>query len=209
MREYPGPARRLGNTGRMHGETSAAKVALRRRLLDRRRGLPDATIEAARAAVREAVLAVAVRAGWRVVAGYVPLRSEPGSTELLDALADRGIDVLVPILLPDRDLDWAAWQPGRQSPTGPVGLGVTAVAAADAVLVPALAVATDGTRLGRGGGSYDRALTRVRDGVPTAALVYDDEVLDALPGDRWDVRVSAVVTPGGGWRLLGPAAAAD
>ena len=184
----------------MHGETSAAKVALRRRLLDRRRGLAAGTVEAARMAVAGTVLAVARDAGWRVVAGYVPLRTEPGSTRLLDALVDLGIDVLIPVLLPDRDLDWAAWRAGGH----PVGLGVTAVGAADAVLVPALAVAADGTRLGRGGGSYDRALGRVRDGVPVAAVVYDDEVLDALPRDPWDVRVTAVVTPGAGWRPLAP-----
>ena len=37
-------------------------------------------------------------------------------------------------------------------------LGVDAIATADVVLVPGLAVAADGMRLGRGGGSYDRAL---------------------------------------------------
>ena len=61
-----------------------------------------------------------------------------------------------------------------------------------------------GTRLGQGGGSYDRALARVAAGVPIAALLYDDEVLladgdPALPREPHDAAVSAVITPARGW----------
>ncbi len=78
----------------------------------------------------------------------------------------------------------------------------TPSAAVDVVLVPALAVATDGTRLGRGGGSYDRALARVPSATPVAALLYDTEVVVHLPSEPWDLPVRAVVTPSGGWRDL-------
>ena len=44
------------------------------------------------------------------------------------------------------------------------------------MLVPGLAVANDGMRLGRGGGSYDRALGRVPVGTFTCVLLYDGEV---------------------------------
>ena len=61
-------------------------------------------------------------------------------------------------------------------------LGAAAIAEADTVFVPALAVARDGNRLGRGGGSYDRALRRVPAGVPVVALLFDDELVDAARG---------------------------
>ena len=80
-------------------------------------------------------------------------------------------------------------------------LGVQTVAEADLVLVPALAVGADGTRLGRGGGSYDRALARVPAGVPVVALLYDGELLPAVPSEPHDRRVTAVVTPSGVHRL--------
>lgn len=176
----------------MHEE----KVELRRGFLDARRALPAAAIEDARAAVRVAVLDRCRAEGWRRVAAYVPLRTEPGSTELLEQLTGRGVEVLVPLLLADRDLDWALW-PGDE-PVGPEAIGQV-----DAVLVPAVAVARDGARLGRGGGSYDRALARVAAGVPIAALVYDEELVEALPAEPWDVPVAAAVTPGGGWQRLG------
>jgi 5-formyltetrahydrofolate cyclo-ligase len=128
------------------------------------------------------------------------------------------VRVLVPVLLDDRDLDWAEWAPadpgaegvgaegaGAGSPgAGSPGaaLGRSAIGEADAVLVPALAVARDGTRLGRGGGSYDRALRRARSGTPTAALLHTGEFVESLPRQAWDEPVTAIVTPAG-WRELG------
>jgi 5-formyltetrahydrofolate cyclo-ligase len=170
------------------------KAALRRSLGAARRARPPAEIAAARAAVAAAVLAHS--RAWTCAAAYVPLPSEPGSPELLDALTSAGVRVLVPILRSDRDLDWIAWPGG--SP-----LGLDGLVAADAVLVPALAVSVAGIRLGRGGGSYDRALPRRRPGVPVIALLYDGELVPELPHEPWDVPVTAVVTPDG-WTALGP-----
>ena len=107
--------------------------------------------------------------------------------------------VLVPVLRDDLDLDWAIYENrGRtvarrardvDSRTGP-RLGVDAVAEADLVVVPALAVGADGTRLGRGGGSYDRALARVPAGRPVVALLYDGELLPDVPAEPHDRRVT-------------------
>jgi 5-formyltetrahydrofolate cyclo-ligase len=171
---------------------AADKQDLREEYLQRRRSLTPDQIGAARAAVRAAVVRRCIEAGWTSVAAYLPLRTEPGSPELLDDLVRLGIRVLVPVTLPDRDLDWVALP-------GDVALGTDAVAGADAVLVPALAVAADGVRLGRGGGSYDRALARVPAGVPVVALLHDGEAVTHLPSDAWDRPVTAFVTPSGGW----------
>jgi 5-formyltetrahydrofolate cyclo-ligase len=62
--------------------------------------------------------------------------------------------------------------------------------------VPALQVDRDGNRLGRGGGSYDRALARAT-GL-TVALLHDDELVAELPHEPHDVPVRAVATPTGG-----------
>ena len=54
-----------------------------------------------------------------------------------------------------------------------------------------------GVRLGRGGGSYDRALARVRADLEIVALLYDDEVVPALPREPHDHLVTAALTPAG------------
>lgn len=142
----------------------------------------------------------------RTVAGYVSFGGEPGTAPLLAALLASGARVLLPVLLPDNDLDWAvhtgpqALAPARfglLEPTGP-RLGPAAVLSADAVLLPGLAVGADGVRLGRGGGSYDRVLARLTEaGVHPwlVTLLHDDELLPAVPAEPHDARVQAVVTP--------------
>ncbi|MCW2665120.1 MAG: carbonic anhydrase [Frankiales bacterium] len=141
-----------------------------------------------------------VRAARRV-ASYVSIGTEPPTTAL-NALRD---DVLLPVLLPDGDLDWATGPlvPGPHGllePSGP-RQGPAVLADCDLVLVPALAADRAGTRLGRGGGSYDRALARTS--ARTVACLYDGELLDALPREDHDVPVRAAVTPAGGLVQLG------
>jgi 5-formyltetrahydrofolate cyclo-ligase len=159
----------------------------------------------ARVAADEALVAAAGRLarGVGTVAGYLPLPREPGGPALVDALASAAKALLLPVLRPDHDLDWARHDrtvaPGSvrarlHEPTGP-RLGVSALATADLVLVPALAVDAAGIRLGRGGGSYDRALTRVRPHVAVVALLYDDEAVPVLPAEPHDRPVTAILTP--------------
>jgi 5-formyltetrahydrofolate cyclo-ligase len=81
-------------------------------------------------------------------------------------------------------------------PTEPVR-GPATVARADIVIVPALAVDAAGNRLGRGGGSYDRALARVGGQVPTIALLYDGELRPSVPAEPHDRPVRAVASPQG------------
>ncbi|HEV2885626.1 MAG TPA: 5-formyltetrahydrofolate cyclo-ligase [Jatrophihabitans sp.] len=154
-----------------------------------------------RAAIRAHVLA-GCRAGrvrpGSLIAAYEPLRTEPGSTELLAALVEEGYRLIVPVTLADRDLDWTSWPPTGDPERR---LGVDAIAAAALVLVPAFAVDLAGHRLGRGGGSYDRALARLPAGTLVAALLYRDELLPDVPVESWDLPVGSVVTPDG-WRDL-------
>lgn len=162
----------------------------------------------------------------RTVAVYVSLPGEPPTGPLRAALHRAGHRVLLPVLLADHDLDWVLDEDhdpvGQVHPAGPAGavdplrpggvrLGRDAVATADLVLVPALAVDAAGTRLGQGGGSYDRALARLRAtaaGPLVLAVVHDEEVLDdaVLPREAHDVPVHGALTPRG-VRLLGAPAA--
>lgn len=77
-------------------------------------------------------------------------------------------------------------------------LGPQALAQADLVIVPALAVDALGVRLGRGGGWYDRALAFRRDGVRVIAVCWPWETpCDPLPREDHDVPVDGVLTPEG------------
>lgn len=188
------------------GGIAGEKAALRRRLLaDRARLGPDQRAVAARA-LRDAILELPQAQMAGTIAVYYSLASEPDTHGLVYALWKRGGYVLLPLLRPDTDLDWASYEGPDSLRPGPRGLaepsepprGLDAVARADLVLVPALAVDRSGVRLGRGGGSYDRALARVGPGIPTIALLYDDELLDEIPAAEHDQRVRLVARPSAG-----------
>jgi 5-formyltetrahydrofolate cyclo-ligase len=188
------------------GGVAAEKAALRRRLLAGRARLsPDQRAAAARA-LRDAVLELPQVQMAGTIASYYSLSSEPDTHGLVYALWKRGGYVLLPLLRPDADLDWASYEGPDSLRPGPRGLaepsepprGMDAVTRADLVLVPALAVDRSGVRLGRGGGSYDRALARVAPGIPTIALLYDGELLDEVPADAHDQRVRLVARPSAG-----------
>ncbi|MCQ4208714.1 5-formyltetrahydrofolate cyclo-ligase [Streptomyces longispororuber] len=188
------------------------KRTLRREFLAVRNALPEDDVRETERAVAERALDLAELATARTVAAYVSVGREPGTGTLLDALRARGTRVLLPVLLDDNDLDWGAYEgasslvrvrhQGKMALLEPGGehLGPDAVLAADAVLLPGLAVDGRGMRLGRGGGSYDRVLARLEAAGAHPALVvllHDFEVVAHLPEEAHDKAVDAVVTPSG------------
>jgi 5-formyltetrahydrofolate cyclo-ligase len=182
------------------------KVGIRREVRARRRARPDGDRRVAADQLAQRVLALPEVTKVRTVAAYVSTPAEPGTLPLRTLLRERGMRVLLPVLLGDDDLDWAVddgrLEPGRRPAVAePAGarLGPDAIAQATVVVCPAAAVALDGTRLGQGGGSYDRALARTT--ALVVALVHDDELVDALPRDPHDRPVHVAVTPGRTVRL--------
>lgn len=165
-------------------------------------------VESAASVLAGHAVALPELARAHTVAAYVSVGREPGTRPLLDALRARGVRVLLPVLLPDNDLDWGAYEgadalvPAGRGLLEPGGarLGVRAVVDADAVLLPGLAVDGRGMRLGRGGGSYDRVLARLAGAAAHPALVvllYGGEVVARVPEEPHDHPVHAVVTPEG------------
>jgi 5-formyltetrahydrofolate cyclo-ligase len=182
------------------------KAELRAQVLARRSALPADQRTAAGKLIRDAVLAAPQVQMAGTIAAYYSVGTEPDTRGLVYALWKRGSYVLLPLLRPDGDLDWASYEGPDSLVAGPRGLrepgepprGVDAVARADVVLVPALAVDAAGRRLGRGGGSYDRSLARVGPLVPLIALIYDDELVEQVPAEGHDVPVRATARPRAG-----------
>ena len=192
-------------------ELAGQKAALRRRILTARRAMSAEQREAAGRRLRDALLGLPELQMAGTVAAYVSVGTEPSTQGLIFALWKRGTYVLLPVLLPDGDLDWASFEGPDSLVPGPRGLlqpseprrGVTAITSADLVIVPALAVDSAGQRLGRGGGSYDRALARVGTEVLSIALLYDEEMASRVPAGGHDQRVRAVARPSQGISRLG------
>jgi 5-formyltetrahydrofolate cyclo-ligase len=180
------------------------KPTSRAAVLSRRRSLPPPVREVADAALRRVLTSVVAAIAPATVCAHAPMPGEPGGPDLPRSLAGvPGVRLLLPVLRPDNDLDWARYPadlaPGRYGllePTGP-RLGVAAIAEADLVIAPGVAMAADGVRLGRGGGSYDRSLGRVQASALVVVALYDGEVFATLPRQPHDQLVAAAATPSG------------
>ncbi|MCM3662238.1 5-formyltetrahydrofolate cyclo-ligase [Georgenia satyanarayanai] len=149
----------------------------------------------------------------RCVAAYVSAPTEPDTSMLIDALHERGVRLLLPVLGPGLARCWGEYTsreelaqraPGRPlEPAGEV-FPPEALAQAEVVIAPALAVDASGIRLGQGGGWYDRALLHRAPDAPVLAMVHEAELITGaqLPRAAHDIPVDAVITEKR-WFLIG------
>ncbi|ONK13681.1 5-formyltetrahydrofolate cyclo-ligase [Streptomyces sp. MP131-18] len=193
-------------------ELTERKREVRRDLLAVRAAMADDEVAQAAEELARRALELPELAAADTVAAYVSVGREPGTVRLLNVLRERGVRVLLPVLLADDDLDWAEYEGagrlveaergGRMRLLEPGGrrLGRGAVTEAAVVLLPGLAVDRRGVRMGRGGGSFDRVLARLAEAgehPDLVALVYGHEVVEELPREPHDLPVDAAVTPEG------------
>lgn len=149
--------------------------------------------------------ALVTASGARTVTSFVSVNGEPDTAPFHEWAHASGVRVLLPCVLPDYRLEWAAFD-GDSMAIGEFGipepsskrLGTEAAAAAELMFVPAATVDRRGVRLGWGRGFYDRALAEIRanraPGPTVYAVVFDDEVVDRLPAELHDEPVTGAVT---------------
>lgn len=134
------------------------------------------------------------------VALYASRTGEPGTRDAITRLHAAGWRILLPVM--GRSPRWALFAGWEQMRFGWGGIPeparststITELSEADVVVIASLAVAADGTRLGTGGGWYDRALPHRRPEAPVWALARSGELLETLPAEPHDVPVNQVVT---------------
>ncbi|WP_155341949.1 5-formyltetrahydrofolate cyclo-ligase [Acrocarpospora corrugata] len=182
------------------------KSKLRREILSERSRIDEISRRESARAIRENLLDQPWVQMAGLVAGYWSIGTEPSTHGLVFALWKHGATVILPVLRPDSDLDWAVYDGPDSVAPGPFGImepvdtrrGVDTIRTAALVIVPALAVdRSTGMRLGRGGGSYDRALARVGPNVPTVALLHEGELINGVPSEPHDRPVRYAALPSG------------
>ncbi|MES2684222.1 MAG: 5-formyltetrahydrofolate cyclo-ligase [Pseudomonadota bacterium] len=161
---------------------------------------PSLRRKAARALARKALRCVPLRRARRV-AVYLSMGSELDTAPLIAALKARGIAVFAPALLRGGMHFRALKKTGLQAHALGMrqvrsGLALRA-SAMDVVMLPLLGFDDGGTRLGQGGGYYDRALSRARFRPYRLGLAYAQQQVDRLPRETWDMQLHAALTERG------------
>ena len=186
------------------------KSGLRDRIRSSRRARALTDRELVGTALADRVTEVSGYAAARTVTAYASFGTEPSTGALLERLIADGKTVLLPIVHDDGSLGWVKYtgsdslrfsERGIPEPVGDeIGQGATAIMNADVdlMLIPALAVDLSGSRIGKGGGFYDRVLAALPSQRPfRVAVVHDEDVLAAgdVPAEAHDQPVHAVLTP--------------
>jgi 5-formyltetrahydrofolate cyclo-ligase len=191
----------------------AAKAALRIEA-HRRRGRMHASdrADAAAAAIRHFLAADLIAPG-ESVAGYWPIRDELDIKSLLAHLMDHGQPVCLPVVLGDEQpLELRLWQDG--APLYEAGFGTLAPedsaprVVPDVILMPLLGFDRLGTRLGYGGGYYDRTLAALGTSPRLIGFAFVAQEVDLIPREAHDVPLDAIVTEAGVRRFANRSAAA-
>lgn len=138
----------------------------------------------------------------QTVAGYWSIRDELDCVPSLNALRKHRVDVVLPVVVGrDQALDLRLWEPGVELVSagfGTFGPPDTAPRAIpDVLLMPLLAFDKTGTRLGYGGGYYDRTLASLPQKPRLIGLAYAAQELDEIPRLDHDVPLDAVITETG------------
>ncbi|NBS54024.1 5-formyltetrahydrofolate cyclo-ligase [bacterium] len=186
----------------------AAKQVARQEIRTRLAGLTPEMRRSASTAILEASTA---SPGWKaagVVGLYLSLPDEPETRDLISLAWNQGKRVALPKTDIRQGLTWweilpgplpsleTLWEPlpGRHS-----GVSVDSI---DGFFVPGRAFDGHGTRLGRGGGHYDRALAQRSRRAWVTGLFFSIQEMESLPREAHDVVLPQVVTEAG-WRILG------
>jgi len=168
-------------------DPSDTKRALRARMREVRRSIAADTADRVARSHRicERVVAAITTGGTEIaLAGrrlmvYEPLAVEPDVAILVEWANANGVDVFVPeVAGPDLRV-----MPGDVDPT-----------TIDFIVVPGLAFTRDATRLGQGGGHFDRFLPLLADGCLRIGVAFREQIVDGLPVESHDVTLDLVVT---------------
>ncbi len=173
-----------------------SKAELRKHLRQLLRDMSPEEKEAQSAILCSRLLADPELPGLQRIGIFLPLEDEPNLLPALTRLLEKGIELSAPF--PLAPLHWefrsiTALTPYRTRPDTPgqaVSGAVIAPEDLQAILVPGRGFTSDGHRLGRGGGIYDRLLSHTS--ARTTGIAFRCQHLDSLPTDSHDILLSDV-----------------
>lgn len=179
-----------------------AKAALRIDAHAARAALSQTERSEAAAAVAQFFFEMLAPRAEDVVAAYWGIRDELDCRSILVRLMDANVKVVLPAVLGDEEpLELRVWEQGTA--LYEAGFGTLAPsplaprAEPDIVLMPLLGFDRVGTRLGYGGGYYDRTLAGLNKKPKLIGLAFAVQELPLIPREPHDVPLDAVITETG------------
>jgi len=176
-----------------------AKAVLRRRVRTRLRDCGHGQLERESASICSQLLSRNPSPAH--VLAYWPLASEPDIRPALRTWLSGGCHISLPLVegegLSAREIsDFDALirgDLGVREPD-PARCPASQLKTVDLIIVPGVAFASNGDRLGRGGGYYDRFLAAIPTEIPRIGVAFACQIFDVIPTEPHDWQLSAVIT---------------
>ena len=179
-----------------------AKATLRQQARATRAAILNSTRGDAAKAVADHFFEAVTLAPGDIVAGYWRIKDEMDCQPILIRLMDSLQPVCLPVVLgDDLPLELRLWEQG--APLYEAGFGTLAPSELapqvepDVILVPLLGFDKRGTRLGYGGGYYDRTLAKLSKKPRLIGLAFAAQELDTVPREPHDIPLDAIITENG------------
>lgn len=179
------------------------KSRIRQDILKKRDSLDPGTRRSRDLLIKEKFLSLSEFQRSPVILSFASFRSEVSTVPIMEEALRLGKGVLLPLVnASSRELRLFEIVDLNELSPGYMGIPEPDVPAererdindTALVVLPGAAFDTEGRRLGYGGGYYDRLLARLRRSIPLIALAYEDQIVDALPSEAHDIRVTIIVT---------------
>ena len=183
-------------------DSTQIKLRLRSELRARRRALTEQAQAAAAMATAQRITALPQWPHARRIAVYLAADGELDTGPLTDFARRQGKQLFLPVIQPDNSLHFARWhsedsltinnlgipEPGpdaRRSPAREL----------DIIFLPLVGFDRQGSRLGMGGGFYDRSLEGIN-GPLLVGLAHSCQEAENIPQEDWDIPLDYIATDG-------------
>jgi len=179
------------------------KKTLRQETLLKRDAIPENIKQEKDAAIRQRLIGLPEFTKAKTILFYASFRSEADTMELIKTALSEGKRVALPkVDKKDRRLLLYEIEDIRELAQGYMGIlepsaskeRLTGLDDMDLIIIPGAAFDASGNRLGYGAGFYDRLLAEIKDKIPVIAPAYEEQIVENIPSEPHDVKVSKIVT---------------
>ncbi len=178
------------------------KTEVRKELLRKRDCIPPEVRKVKNRLIRERLLSLDEFKNATIIFFFASFRTEVDTAELIKTSLSTGKRVVLPKVEKDSQelrlyeiRDFGELSPGYLGIPEPlVREGQMSINDVDLVIIPGAGFDISGSRIGYGGGYYDRLLAGLQKPVPVIAPAYEEQVVDLIPSEPHDIKVQIIAT---------------
>jgi 5-formyltetrahydrofolate cyclo-ligase len=179
------------------------KKLLRKKVLEKRDSIPSSERKKKDALIKHRLFNLKEFKIAKTILFYASFRTEVDTFTIIEDSFKMGKTVLVPKVDKERHrLRLYEIKNLKELSTGYIGIPEPSLPDkrlrdlndVDLIIIPGAGFDLSGNRLGYGAGYYDILLSKIKRKIPFIALAYEEQLIDAIPSEMYDVKVDIIVT---------------